>query len=72
MDIALWLQEFIIFKVMDYTFLLMRHAYSLHNIEKDTWKKQYPDKSYKQKEEYRRSKFNPALIDPFYIDQAQC
>ena len=50
----------------------MRHAYSLHNIEKDTWKKQYPDKSYKQKEEYRRSKFNPALIDPFYIDQAQC
>ena len=33
---------------MDYTFLMMRHAYSKHNVENDQWKERYGDKSYKK------------------------
>lgn len=48
---------------MDYQFLLMRHAYSRHNLEKDQWKQRFGDKSYKGLSEYRISKFAPELID---------
>ena len=44
---------------MQFDFLLMRHAYSRHNLEKDQWKGRFGDKSYKNLPEYNISKFAP-------------
>ena len=57
---------------MNYSFLLMRHAYSRHNQEKDYWKGRYNDKSYKQLPEYRMSKFCSSLVDSPQVNIEQC
>lgn len=53
---------------MDFDFVLMRHAYSRHNHEKDQWKERFGGKSYKTLTEYRISKFTPELIDSPWIN----
>ncbi len=41
----------------------MRHAHSKHNMEKDKWKSECGDKSYKTKPEFKSIKYNPDFID---------